>query len=92
MNYTKGEWKLTDDGYVIAGEKYVHEPNNFGFEIKAGAIIPKEVMANSRLIAAAPDMYEALKALIEAYSIGHYAMDKVVEELVSPVLVKAEGK
>ncbi len=61
MNYTKGEWKATDDGYVFAGEKYVHEPNNLGFEIKQGGVIPQEVLANARLIAAAPDMYLAIQ-------------------------------
>lgn len=64
MSYTKGEWKATDDGYVYAGEKYVHEPNNFGYEIKPGSIIPKEVLANTQLISAAPDMYQILKGLM----------------------------
>src|SRR3990172_1423666 len=55
MQYTKGEWEVT------AGEKYVHEPNNLGLEARSGEIIPAEVLANSRLIAAAPDLFDALK-------------------------------
>ncbi len=88
--YTKGEWKLTDDGYVTAGEKYVHEPNNFGFQIEAGAIIPKGVMANSRLIAAAPAMLEALREFMKAVDNGTERIGAGREIKINAIIAKAE--
>lgn len=70
--YTKGPWTLTqehtpDDPYghyyyrLYAGNGYVGgKDENEGFELSA-IIHP----TNAHLIAAAPEMYEALKAVID---------------------------
>ncbi len=63
QKHTPGPWVYTDDGYVTAGEVYVHEPNNLGREIVEGEIIPAEVLANARLIAAAPALLAAAAAM-----------------------------
>ena len=70
MKHTPGPWVYTDDGYVTAGEVYVHEPNNLGREIVEGEIIPAEVLANARLIAAAPALLAAAKEIIAWYRKG----------------------
>ncbi len=77
MNYTKGEWKVTKGFKVVAGIKSAQAVADVFGETA------KEVEANAHLIAAAPDMYEALKALPEQV--------KWIPE-VAKALAKAEGK
>jgi len=59
MNYTKGEWEVKDSssgGLVMAGL--------FPYVVGCaeGTIAKITILANAHLIAAAPDMYEALEA------------------------------
>lgn len=58
MNYTQGDWKIeeviTDQPIITAGGKDIAEVLSYGYE---------ETLANAHLIAAAPDMYEALKKI-----------------------------
>jgi len=49
MNYTKGEWRLEGDGVIASSD---------GKQI--ASVFPRDREANSRLIVAAPAMYEAL--------------------------------
>ena len=58
MNYTKGEWKLkvSKTGWQIGSEHHL-------IAYYASTQNP-EAEANAHLIAAAPDMYEALKFLV----------------------------
>ncbi len=51
---TKGEWMVEGDCYIIAGEEYKHSL------IADIATANDNYEANAHLIAAAPDMYEAL--------------------------------
>lgn len=85
--HTKGEWRLEK---AVVG----HPHYNVMADGVLGVIahIPPhadEFEANARLIAAAPDMCEALKALVNASSEDEttYAM-----WLVEKALAKAEGK
>jgi hypothetical protein len=55
MNYTEGEWIHKEDGVIMAGDYQV------------ACVCPKDREANAHLIAAAPDSYEALKALLKSY-------------------------
>lgn len=66
--YTKGPWKRAGNGNLIyASTKTQHgNVNRFSITVTApkgveGAAPPEELEANVQLIAACPDMYEALK-------------------------------
>lgn len=56
-NWTAGEWTVDIDGVICAD----------GWPI--GSIVPTDRDANARLISAAPDMAEALKAALAEYGI-----------------------
>ena len=93
MNYTKGEWKanlfgVSVNGYVVA-DCYPKGRNP--------TLEMVEVEANANLIAAAPDMYEALERLVLDVTDVHspiknnptYARSIY---LAQQALAKAEGK
>ncbi len=92
MNYTKGEWKVTQwiekHGFNVFSETggfVASVPMNVGLEhtmIEAGA--------NAHLIAAAPDMYEALKALVKYHEREGKAIPCLVD--ATEALAKAEVK
>jgi len=84
MNYTKGEWAYTphpkEGGFVHSLEK--------GIAFYVGH-------ENGNLIAAAPEMYEALKAITSQFAaaVEHpYSSDKKVYTQALKALAKAEGK
>ena len=56
MSYTKGEWSFGHNIGVYSGETHIADiaPVNNGFD---------ETLANAKVIAAAPDLLEALIAL-----------------------------
>ena len=100
-NYTKGEWNIgeildanfhaklrtiTSSNYQDGGFPFICYVND----------APNECEANAHLIAAAPMMYEALKELVDTYSIpddytennpAHQCWVKAIK-----ALQKAEGK
>jgi hypothetical protein len=84
MNYTKGEWKkqnVSGDDVHIVSDAFV-------------GIIAKvnqdcySVNENAHLISAAPEMYEALKKIID----NTYIEYADLKELAEKALNKAEGK
>jgi len=85
VNYTKGEWRIHN----------LDDFNGYDIETKSGisigSIIGKreQDLANAHLIAASPDLYEALKALVEYQS--NYG--GVAPNLANAIkaLAKAEG-
>jgi len=83
LNYTKGEWRI--EHYPDSQIK-IHS----GFESICGLTydgkVADEVEANAHLIAAAPDMYEALKD-VQA-GIDHWTLRKRIDL----ALARAEGK
>ena len=99
MNYTKGEWtreevndqliclkELRDGAYYYIAE--IWQPNGMPDE---------EYEANAHLIAAAPDMYEALKMLVYDIRKEDAASAKVwgllhTADKLDRILTKAEGK
>jgi len=93
MNYTKGEWEV-DRHTVYALGKY--GSNRFSAHIQhgwdGGEETPQaELEANAHLISAAPELYEALKALTSYVSImGYFKPEK--QEQFRKALAKAEGK
>jgi len=76
MPYTKGDWKHTGDGVIIADD---------GRQICA--VFPRDREANVHLIVAAPEMYEALKEA-QIYTKQNDRVHFKVEQ----ALAKVEGK
>ena len=96
MNYTKGEWKASIDKQFniirIVSDKVAVVVSKVGPHIMEYGTHP-ENLANAHLIAAAPDMYEALKNIVANWADMNFpetmrlSMDKALT-----VLAKAEGK
>ena len=81
MNYTKGEWAVTPAGNVVVdGRLIVRTPVLTDND--------NEALANTNLIAAAPDMYEALKEMIGAED----SIPEYMAKVINVALAKAEGK
>ena len=91
MNYTSGEWFFnkshriveTDIGELIAR---IYEPTGKGFLELEGCN-----KANANLIAAAPDMYEALAAICESKKAAP-AIPSGIWKSAMQALGKAEGR
>ncbi len=87
MNYTKGEWKADGMSIVALGR-------GFSCEVaKLREFIPLVTEANAHLIAATPDMYEALRKV--RANIGHIVMtkaDAILVDQIDKALAKTEGK
>ena len=60
MDYTKGEWEALDNNCVVSG-------SGFDTSVIVCCGNTEEAEANAHLIAAAPDMYEALKDMVNWY-------------------------
>jgi len=96
LSYTKGEWKFnrpiieTDNTKICVMEEPHYMPDCGDATWYNGCV--ENMEANAHLIAAAPDLYEACKALIEAvdedYDIIGYGREMTIRE----ALAKAEGK
>lgn len=100
MNYTKGEWKIRQHG--VTSQIYIETPDRprtKEYQIAEG--IYNE--ANARLIASAPELYEALKRIIAEGTrcLDVVQQDKPVHEIYNIdevdriarlAIAKAEGK
>ncbi len=64
MKHTPGPWKADENGIITGGEHFCTSIACTPF-IKAGPPNYKEVLANTKLIAAAPDLLEALGSLVK---------------------------
>lgn len=97
--HTKGEWKIEfdpDEGPTV----YVKAPiGRFEIAAQVGGEVRKdkegdysdysEPIANARLIAAAPELLDALKMYLkEAEGVGSYAAEKQARAAIA----KAEGR
>jgi len=76
-NYTRGEWFYAN-GAIQNGNHVIAEMNYVGDNVEADA----------HLIAAAPNMYEALKCALDLCDLREGATREVVEK----ALAEAEGK
>lgn len=85
MNYTEGEWKVNrlDDGTVAIR---VEVRNSL---IRIATMPLSGNLANANLIAAAPNMYKALK---EAQELIADTAHPIAEYNIEQALAKAEGK
>jgi len=87
MNHTKGEWILSEDGMTI---ETAHSPN--GHVIATMNDVGYSVEDDAQLIAAAPDMYEALKRFEQlAIHSGQFTPPDLLVACGN-ALSKAEGK
>lgn len=107
MNYTKGPWTLNNFvGELFIPEIHIAFLRSHSTDLKEDREIRASEqgqieLANARLIAAAPDMYEALKAYIEHVERFHgeggypgnrceWCLDR--EKEMRQALAKAEGR
>lgn len=65
VEYTKGPWKVSSECGCVQGAKPDHCIAVVNF-VSQDCAIGETARADRNLIAAAPDMYEALKALLDA--------------------------
>ena len=104
MNYTKGEWKVEYPNWTMIAvltmdEEVGYETYKYIAEVNPcedGRFLDGEETANAHLIAAAPDMYEALKGLCIAYNMDEHSIilnqDPEYWERTFKALAKAEGR
>jgi hypothetical protein len=82
--HTPGPWQVYNGGAIIGTIEYAS-----GVEYIANVRhIPNESMANARLLASAPDMFDALQAIVDAYG----ERDTLLMAQVKAALAKAKGE
>lgn len=89
MEYTKGEWKIKPIGGGITPFIYEIRGNSEEFIGRA------KTLANAHLIAAAPDMYEALQTLSEQLTGANISFSQDMFDAkrnARKALAKAEGR
>ena len=95
--FTKGPWKATYDSQLQAAIEIYNTEDRVMVAVlpDRGTIeAMPEIEANANLIAAAPDMYEALECACDKYCIG-YAGDSLVkceDCVILKALRKARGE
>lgn len=92
--FTPGPW-LVKDGFTEEFEVYAETPDNFGYyEIAEIKCMDGETSPNAHLIAAAPDLYEALEnaAKLLKYVVEEYPGHAPDLHKCNAALAKAEGK
>lgn len=95
MEYTKGVWKVSSRGRDIYVNDKTSRHEKYIAYLTHLLLDPNEVKANAHLIAAAPDMYEALKELLEVARPLSPGLSTVTEHdlaIATKALSKAEGK
>ena len=98
MDYTKGEWIATKThnftgtlvSYIYCGQKNIAQTR-----LSDNEATPEENQANAHLIAAAPNMYEALKRFLSSSACTNNCdpSDMACDtNFARQALAKAEGK
>tara|TARA_R100000306_G_scaffold26658_1_gene30401 strand:+ start:24 stop:338 length:315 start_codon:yes stop_codon:yes gene_type:complete len=100
IKFTPGPWSVHNTGDIFTdlgarNAEGIDAPSNDGWHIAdcdMGGLCLEEVRANAHLIAAAPDMYEALQQAITSMQDSGYQNSHVVIRAGKAALAKAEGK
>jgi len=93
MEYTKGEWEIKKLEYTHEDRiKITSQPKDGMFEMVCFVYGENNRESNARLIATAPDMYEALKELKTAIDKGQERLGVGRLERLEAAIAKAEGK
>ena len=86
MNYTKGEWRVRANcAEVVTGSSCVI---TLVYDPSTGRFDTEEAKANANLIAAAPDLLEALRTVLSQ----PVSLKQEVYTKANEALAKAEGK
>ena len=95
---TKGEWVL-EQGCNVAGRSYIHLGGNSGaidvWDLPSSTITPEQRSCNAKLVAAAPDLLEALqelKILMDDVVTGQYTPDSFTTQPAFEAIRKALGE
>lgn len=100
IKFTPAPWTVHNTGDVFTGlgaqnAEGIEAPSNDGWHIAdcdMGGLGLEELQANAHLIAAAPDMYEALQQAITSMQDSGYQNSHVAIRAGKAALAKAEGK
>lgn len=90
MEYSKDDWKIEGERIIVGKDRELINGLTVGGEI----IATVNDKANAHLIASAPALYEALKALLFQFAVAvehPYSKDKEVYDQAGQALAKAEG-
>ena len=94
MNFTPGPWRLStlDIDDIVKGEFGHGGVYVATVQFSRGDIPDAEVEANARLIAAAPDLYEACRALVAGFGLADLEDDDPDIVQGRAAIAKAEGR
>jgi hypothetical protein len=86
MKYTIGPWVYKEQpvkhlGFYIQGDAFKESQRAFIGDIGGGTQSTEEIEANAKLIAAAPDLLEALIEVVRISDRKHDAWDKAKEAI-----------
>ena len=94
--YTPGPWTVDEshiNGSINAGKRHVALANFYNCHDEEMRVTRDQQKANTQLIAAAPDIYEALKIILEyPYGDASPLDDPLVMERARAAIRKAEGE
>lgn len=94
--HTPGPWKVTDDGCIYFKDGFIGEAYNFNPGLYGEKQEDAPMIANARLMAAAPELLEFVEGVAEGLKTGGnpgYLEDAVefLEERAQRIIAKIEG-
>ena len=94
--YTQGPWRVDEshiNGSINAGKRHVAIANFYNCHDEEVRVTREQQEANAQLISAAPDLFEALKIILEyPYGDASPLDDPLVMNQARAAIRKAEGE
>ena len=87
--FTPGPWKMSTHREFVRYQG-IYGPNVCDLTVFGGP--PDEAEANARLIAAAPELFYALKCILDELPTNRDWLDPVTEAIAKQALAKADGR